>query len=73
MERQLYKVVYKIVEEGQDAGEIKKDRSPSELTMLITRCMRGTFYDWQLFDQFDLVSAGEKFISAILEGVQEEF
>ncbi|MBG9445300.1 TetR/AcrR family transcriptional regulator [Cytobacillus firmus] len=73
MERQLYKIVYKLVEEGQDAGEIKGERSPSELTMLITRCMRGTLYDWQLFEQFDLVAEGEKFISAILEGIQEEF
>lgn len=71
-ERQLYKIVYKIVVEGQNAGEIKEERSPSELTMLITRCMRGTLYDWQLFDDFDLVSEGEKFILAILDGIQEE-
>jgi hypothetical protein len=70
MERQLYKIVYKLVEEGQIAGEIKEDRSPSELTMLITRCMRGTLYDWQLFDDFDLVSEGDRFIKAILEGIQ---
>ncbi|MBS4189974.1 TetR/AcrR family transcriptional regulator [Bacillus sp. FJAT-49705] len=72
MERQLYKLVYKIVEEGQIAGEIKEDRSPGELTMVITRCMRGTLYDWQLFDHFDLVLEGEKFIQAILEGIQKE-
>ncbi|MBN8201815.1 hypothetical protein [Bacillus sp. NTK034] len=53
-------------------GEIKVDRSPSELTMLITRCMRGTLYDWQLFDQFDLVLEGERYIKAILEGIQKE-
>lgn len=71
-ERQLYKIVYKIIEEGQNAGEIKQERSPSELTMLITRCMRGTLYDWQLFDDFDLVSEGEKFVLAILDGIQGE-
>lgn len=71
-ERQLYKIVYKIVEEGQNAGEIRDELSPGELTMLITRCMRGTLYDWQLFDDFDLVSEGERFIRAILDGIQKE-
>jgi AcrR family transcriptional regulator len=69
-ERQLYKIVYKLVQEGQDADEIKTDMTTEELTMLITRCMRGTLYDWQLFDNFDPVEEGQKFLHTIFEGIR---
>ncbi|MGM0920369.1 MAG: TetR/AcrR family transcriptional regulator [Bacillota bacterium] len=71
-DRNLYKIVYTLVKEGQEAGEIKKDLSPNEITMLITRCMRGTLYDWLLFDEnYDLLDESQKFIRTILGGIQK--
>lgn len=68
-ERKLYKIVFNLVKEGQDSGEIKKELSPKEMTMLITRCMRGTLYDWQLFEDYDLVKEAQKLITGFLEGI----
>jgi YsiA-like protein, C-terminal region len=61
-----------LVKEGQEAGEIKTDLSPNEITMLITRCMRGTLYDWLLFEEnYDLLDESQKFIRTILGGIQK--
>ncbi|MEH7082457.1 TetR/AcrR family transcriptional regulator [Neobacillus drentensis] len=69
-DRSLFRVVHSLVEEGQETGEFKKDLSAQEITMLITRCMRGTLYDWALFgEDFDLVEEGQKFIRTILSGI----
>ncbi|USK35087.1 TetR/AcrR family transcriptional regulator [Bacillus sp. F19] len=71
-DRNLYKIVYTLVKEGQEAGEIKKDLSSNEITMLITRCMRGTLYDWLLFEEnYDLLDESQKFIRTILGGIQK--
>jgi hypothetical protein len=71
-DRNLYKIVYTLVKEGQEAGEIKKDLSSNEITMLITRCMRGTLYDWLLFNEnYDLLDESQKFIRTILGGIQK--
>jgi AcrR family transcriptional regulator len=70
-DRKLYKIVHSFVIEGQEAEEIKKDLSPNEITMLITRCMRGTLYDWCLFEKgFDLLAESQKFIRAVLGGIK---
>lgn len=71
-DRNLYKIVFTLVKEGQEAGEIKTDLSPNEITMLITRCMRGTLYDWLLFEEnYDLLDESQKFIRTILGGIQK--
>ncbi len=71
-ERELYKIVHSFIKEGQEAGEIKNELSPTELTMLITRCMRGTLYDWCVFgDSFDLLTESQKFIRPFLAGIKE--
>ncbi|BCJ86247.1 TetR/AcrR family transcriptional regulator [Effusibacillus dendaii] len=70
-DRELYKIVHSFVKEGQEAGEIKKELSSSEITMLITRCMRGTLYDWCLFEEsFDLLAESQKFIRVVLAGIK---
>lgn len=70
-ERTLYKIVHEFVKEGQEAGEITRELSSSELTMLISRSMRGSLYDWCLFeDNFDLVAESQKFIRIVLKGIQ---
>lgn len=69
-DRMLYKIVYSLVEEGQKTGEVKKELTANEMTMIITRCMRGTLYDWLLFeDNYDLIEESQKFIRIILRGI----
>ncbi|MGG0286571.1 TetR/AcrR family transcriptional regulator [Peribacillus butanolivorans] len=66
-DRTLYRIVHSFVQEGQDAGEFRKEIPSEEITMLITRCMRGTLYDWLIFGgDFDLVEEIQKFIRTIL-------
>ncbi|QUW21286.1 TetR/AcrR family transcriptional regulator [Sporosarcina sp. Marseille-Q4063] len=66
-DRTLYKIVHSFVQDGQKIGEFKTEISPQEMTMLITRCMRGTLYDWLIFgSDFDLVEESKKFIRIIL-------
>lgn len=68
--RKLYKIVYSLVEGGQNTGEIKNELTANEITMLITRCMRGTLYDWLLFDEnYDLIEESQKFIRVVLRGI----
>ncbi|WP_462410705.1 TetR/AcrR family transcriptional regulator [Neobacillus sp. Marseille-QA0830] len=69
-DRHLFRIVHTFVHNGQETGEFKKNLSAQEITMLITRCMRGTLYDWALFgDELDLVKEGKKFIQTILNGI----
>lgn len=67
-DRKLYKIIHLFVQKGQEKGEFKDTISAKEITMLITRCMRGTLYDWQIFndDSFDLVEESQKFIHPIM-------
>ncbi|WP_458411777.1 TetR/AcrR family transcriptional regulator [Schinkia sp. CFF1] len=67
-DRKLYKIIHLFVQKGQEKGEFKDTISAKEITMLITRCMRGTLYDWQIFndDRFDLVEESQKFIHPIM-------
>lgn len=70
--RPLYKIIYKFASEGQKAREFKQDLSPDDITMLITRCMRGTLFDWCIHDDdFDLVMETKKIIHTLLEGLKE--
>jgi AcrR family transcriptional regulator len=72
-ERALYTIVHQIMEQGQKSGEFRDDISASELTRDIIRCMRGTLYDWCLYDgTFDLVEEGKKYFSRMLEGLQKK-
>ncbi|WP_240375661.1 TetR/AcrR family transcriptional regulator [Bacillus piscicola] len=71
-DRTLYKIVHEFVKEGQEAGEFTTELSSSEITMLITRCMRGTLYDWFLFEEnYNLVAESEKIMRAVLSGVRK--
>ena len=44
--RYYYKLIRKIVEEGQSRGEIKSDTSTSEIVKLYAMCERALMYDW---------------------------
>lgn len=71
-DRPLFQIVKSFVEEGQRNGEFKATYSPDEVTMLITRGMRGTLFDWCLYNEtFDLLQESKKFISLILNGIKK--
>lgn len=44
--RYYYKLIRKIVEEGQSRGEIKSETSTSEIVKLYAMCERALMYDW---------------------------
>ncbi len=44
--RYYYKLIRKIVEEGQSRGEINSDTSTSEIVKLYAMCERALMYDW---------------------------
>lgn len=70
-QRKLYKIIHTFVEEGVETGEFKKDYPAEYISMLVTRCMRGTIYDWIIFgDQLDPVEEIKKFTSTFLDGLR---
>ncbi|MFZ5595916.1 MAG: TetR/AcrR family transcriptional regulator [Bacillota bacterium] len=48
--RALYKIIYSIVHEGQQKGEITTELSCKSIVDIIIRCSRGNIYQW-LLDQ----------------------
>ncbi|RID85297.1 TetR/AcrR family transcriptional regulator [Peribacillus asahii] len=69
--RAIFKIVHQFVSEGQKKGEFKKDLSPEEITIIITRCMRGTLFDWCIgHDNFDLLLENQKIIHTVLDGIK---
>ncbi|MEH6947607.1 TetR/AcrR family transcriptional regulator [Bacillus sp. JJ634] len=69
--RAIFKIVHQFVSEGQKKGEFKKDLSPEEITIIITRCMRGTLFDWCIGDDnFDLLLETQKIIHTLLDGIR---
>nr|WP_295969774.1 TetR/AcrR family transcriptional regulator [uncultured Bacillus sp.] len=69
--RALYKIINRFVTEGQETGEFKQKLSADEITMLITRCMRGTLFDWCISpNDFDLITETRKMLCSILEGLK---
>ncbi len=70
-DRNLYKVIHSFVQEGVQAGEFREGLTEDDISMLITRCMRGTIYDWIIFgDRLDPVEETQKFTSTVLDGLK---
>lgn len=69
-DRELYIILEKFIQEGQDTGEIPDYISKKELSLIITRCMRGTLYDWHIFKkEMDPVVEIEKILKVVLKGI----
>jgi AcrR family transcriptional regulator len=55
-DRPYFKIMYTVINCGQEKGEFRNDMSGHEIARLLTRWVRSIVYDWCLFDgQFDLV------------------
>ncbi|SKC88238.1 TetR/AcrR family transcriptional regulator [Maledivibacter halophilus] len=71
-DRSLYKILYEIIREGQKLGEFREDYTAEELVKMAARSMRGTYYDWCLYDgNFDIVDNGVKYFSLFVEGIEK--
>ncbi|WP_235791998.1 TetR/AcrR family transcriptional regulator [Virgibacillus salidurans] len=71
-DRNLYQIIYSFVQEGIDNKEFKEGITTEEASKLITRCMRGTIYDWMIFgDEFDVVKEMTNFTSTVLNGLKK--
>ena len=71
--RPLYKILNEIIHTGQKKGEFITDLSIRELVKMVTRTMRGTFYDWCLHDgNFDLIEDGVKYFSIFVDGIMKK-
>lgn len=69
--RALYKIIDMLVSEGQKSGEFRTDLSSIEITTIITRCMRGTLFDWCISDdEFDLIMETRKIMRTTMDGLK---
>ena len=64
----LYTIVERLIEEGQEKGEMRADIKARSMAALWVRCYRGTAYEWCLRNgRFDLVEAGDEFAKMLVE------
>jgi AcrR family transcriptional regulator len=69
-DRKVYLILEDFIQEGLDSGEIDKKHSKKELSIIITRTMRGTLYDWFIFEkEMDPVAEIRKILSLLLRGL----
>ncbi|MGI6575887.1 MAG: TetR/AcrR family transcriptional regulator [bacterium] len=71
--RPLYKILREIIIEGQKKGEFRDDLDPVELTYMVTRCMRASFFDWCVHNgSYDILADRERFFSTfVVKGLQK--
>jgi len=68
--RVLYVIVRKVVRQGQQTGEFRKDVSCREITNWITFWMRSMLYDWCVQDgQYNVVERGQVLFAMLIEGM----
>ncbi len=56
--------IQRIIEEGQESGELRKDLPAYDLALYFNRSIRGMFLDWNIgSDSFDLVETAHAYCS----------
>ena len=69
-DRGLYKILHMFLHEAVENGELPKSIEINKTSLFISRCMRGTLYDWLSFgDNFNLNVEGKTFVSIFLKGL----
>lgn len=69
-DRSLYKILNMLVYEAVENQELPKSTDINKTSLLISRCMRGTLYDWLSFgENFNLKAEAKTFISIFLKGL----
>lgn len=70
-ERPLYAILEKLISQGQEKGELTSSASSGRLAMLLSRSMRGTLYDWAIFDgDFDLSGEIDGWLELLFAGLR---
>lgn len=71
--RALFKILRRLVEEGQAKGEIRTDLSGDDVTRVMLRCVRGVIYDWCLVNgRYNLIKEAEKAIDVLMKGLRPD-
>lgn len=69
-ERKLYKILHSFIQKAIKDGELSVQLNVQETVIYITRCMRGSLYDWLVFGKdFDLLQESKGFIAIFLDGL----
>lgn len=70
-ERPLYAILESFISEGQKSGELAAAFSSKRLTLLVSRSMRGTLYDWAIFEgEFDLEAEIDSWLELLFSGLR---
>jgi len=71
--RKLYTMINKIIKAGQDKEEFIDNISQKELTRMVIRCMRGTLYEWALYNgKYKLIEDGMFYFSLFINGIRKK-
>ncbi|WLR52599.1 TetR/AcrR family transcriptional regulator [Bacillus tianshenii] len=71
--RPLYRIVESFFAEGIENEEFSTKHSSVFMTRLFTRCLRGTLYDWCLYEEkYELVNEATLLIETLLEGFKRK-
>ena len=66
--RAMQQVLKRIIEEGQDSGEISIDMTSEEIVIYLFIWIRGVVYDWCLHDgSYDIIDAISKHIKILVQ------
>lgn len=66
-DRAYNQILKKLIEEGQEKREIKRELTPEHASAILTSCIRGVVYDWCLYKgEFNLVQYGDEVINMML-------
>jgi len=69
-ERELYKILNSFIQKAIKDGELSAQINIQQAVIYISRCMRGSLYDWLVFGKdFDLLQESKGFISIFLDGL----
>ncbi|MGE7689639.1 TetR/AcrR family transcriptional regulator [Lysinibacillus sp. NPDC097214] len=69
-ERKLYKILHSFIQKAIKDGELSVQINVQKTVIYITRCMRGSLYDWLVFGKdFDLIQESKGFIAIFLDGL----
>lgn len=71
-DRLYYKLLRRIVTEGQEKGELTKDLTVNEIVRLYAMCERAIISEWCLCDwSFSLKSYSERVLPLLLRGIKK--
>ncbi len=69
-ERGFYKILYRIIDNGQNNGEFRKDLSSDELSMGLMVVVRGILYDWCLHDgNYNIIEFTNRYFEVYLQSI----